>query len=204
MHRNIPELLVFFCLIFSDNKMLFFGLSFILYVLQLSRRNGFWHLCLVTPLAKLLPIIPPIKFLKIKSCVVLGIFNKSCPEQCCTHTRSPFLKVSKVTQMRMSNCAADIEKAIHYLSHGQLYSVQRVELLRGVYKLDSTLQNSSENHLITNLLSSSEISSIKNLNKEIVFLTINVVKTSEHFFEPLFLPLTSICIYDLYFLFFFS
>ena len=42
MHRNIPELLVFFCLIFSDNKMLFFGLSFILYVLQLSGRNGFF------------------------------------------------------------------------------------------------------------------------------------------------------------------
>ena len=41
MHRNIPELVHFFCLIFSDIKMLFFGLSFILYVLQLSGRNGF-------------------------------------------------------------------------------------------------------------------------------------------------------------------
>ena len=30
MHQNIPELQVFFGLIFSDNKMLFFGLSFIL------------------------------------------------------------------------------------------------------------------------------------------------------------------------------
>ena len=38
MHKNIAELLVFFCLIFSDNKMLFFGLWFILYV---SLRNGF-------------------------------------------------------------------------------------------------------------------------------------------------------------------
>ena len=41
MHRNIPELLVFFCLIFSNNKKLFFGLSILLYVLQLSERNGF-------------------------------------------------------------------------------------------------------------------------------------------------------------------
>ena len=31
-----------FCLIFSDMKMLFFGLSFILYVLQLSGKNGFY------------------------------------------------------------------------------------------------------------------------------------------------------------------
>ena len=29
-------------LIFSDSKMLFFGISFILYVLQLSGRNSFW------------------------------------------------------------------------------------------------------------------------------------------------------------------
>ena len=100
----------------------------------------------------------------------------------------------------MLNCGADIEKAIHYLWHCQLYSVQRVELLHGVYKLDSALQNSSENHLITNLSNSSEISSMKNLNKEIVFLIINFLKTSERFFEPLFG--TSICIYRLYFLFF--
>ena len=38
---SIPELLVFFCLIFCDNKMVFYGLSFILCVLQLSGRNGF-------------------------------------------------------------------------------------------------------------------------------------------------------------------
>ena len=102
--------------------------------------------------------------------------------------------------MGMLNCGADIEKAIHYLWHCQLYSVQRVELLHGVYKLDSALQNSSENHLITNLSNSSEISSMKNLNKEIVFLIINFLKTSERFFELLFG--TSICIYRLYFLFF--
>ena len=32
-----------FCLIFTDTKMLFFGLLFILYVLQLSGRNGHWY-----------------------------------------------------------------------------------------------------------------------------------------------------------------
>ena len=99
------------------------------------------------------------------------------------------------------NSGADIEKAIHYLWHCQLNSVQKVELLHGVYKLDFALQNSSEYHLITNLSNSSEISSMKNLNKEIVFLIINFLKTSEHFFEPLFW--TSICIYRLYFFFFF-
>ena len=40
MHQNTPELLVFFCL-FSNIRMLFFRLLFILYVLQLSGRNGF-------------------------------------------------------------------------------------------------------------------------------------------------------------------
>ena len=38
---------------------------------------------------------------------------------------------------------------------------------------------------------------MKNLNKEIVFLIINFLKTSEHFFEPL--SWTSICIYRLFF-----
>ena len=99
------------------------------------------------------------------------------------------------------NCGADIEKAIHYLWHCQLYSVQRVELLHGVYKLDSALQNSSENHPITNLSNGSEKSSMKNLNKKIVFLIINFLKTSERFFEPLFG--TSICIYRLYLFFFY-
>ena len=44
----------------------------------------------------------------------------------------------------MCNCIAAIETTIHYLLRCRLYSVQRVELLDGVYKLDSTPQNSSE------------------------------------------------------------
>ena len=44
----------------------------------------------------------------------------------------------------MCNYIAAIETTIHYLLRCRLYSVQRVELLDGVYKLDSTPQNSSE------------------------------------------------------------
>ena len=39
MHENIPELLVFFCLIFSHNKMLLFGLSFISYVTIVRKKR---------------------------------------------------------------------------------------------------------------------------------------------------------------------
>ena len=49
----------------------------------------------------------------------------------------------------MCNCCAAIETTVHYLLRCRLYSVQRVELLYGVYKLDSTLQNSSEDRLLT-------------------------------------------------------
>ena len=58
----------------------------------------------------------------------------------------------------MSNCggtaaaAAAAETTIHYFLRCRLYSVQRVELVNSVYKLDSTLQNSSEDHLLTVIL----------------------------------------------------
>ena len=42
----------FFCLIFSDIKVLFSGLLFTLYVLQLSGRNGFWILPWLEKLSK--------------------------------------------------------------------------------------------------------------------------------------------------------
>ena len=41
-----------FCLIFSDIKVLFSGLLFTLYVLQLSGRNGFWILPWLEKLSK--------------------------------------------------------------------------------------------------------------------------------------------------------
>ena len=44
----------------------------------------------------------------------------------------------------MCNCGAATERTIHYLLRCRLYSVQRAELLNNVYKLDSALQNSSE------------------------------------------------------------
>ena len=52
----------------------------------------------------------------------------------------------------MCNCGAATEATIHYLLRYQLYSVPRVELLDGVHKFDSTLQNSSEDQLLTVLL----------------------------------------------------
>ena len=43
----------------------------------------------------------------------------------------------------MCNCRPATETTIHYLLRSRLYSVSRAELLNGVYKLDSTLQNLS-------------------------------------------------------------
>ena len=66
----------------------------------------------------------------------------------------------------MCNCGAATETTIHYLFRCRLYSVQRAWLLNGVYKLDSTLQNSSEDQLLTVLLHGSE-KFVLNVNKEI-------------------------------------
>ena len=56
----------------------------------------------------------------------------------------------------MCNCGAATKTTIYYLFLYQLYSVQRAELLNGAYKFDSTLQNSSEDNLLTVLLYGSE------------------------------------------------
>ena len=55
---------------------------------------------------------------------------------------SEFYGIKLLTRLR--DYIAAIETTIHYLLRCRLYSVQRVELLDGVYKLDSTPQNSSE------------------------------------------------------------
>ena len=52
----------------------------------------------------------------------------------------------------MCNFGAATETAIHYLLRCQLYSVQRAELLNGIYKLDSKFQNSSKDQLLTDFL----------------------------------------------------
>ena len=57
---------------------------------------------------------------------------------------------------RGDNYDVGIEASIHYLLRCRFYSVQRVELLNDVYILDSTLQNSSEDQLLTVLLYGSE------------------------------------------------
>ena len=56
----------------------------------------------------------------------------------------------------MCNCGTATETTIHYLLRCRLYSVQRADLLDGVYKIDSTLQDSSEDQLLIALLYGSE------------------------------------------------
>ena len=85
----------------------------------------------------------------------------------------------------MCNCGAATETTIHYLLRCRVYSIQRVELLNGVYKSDSTLQNSSEDQLLTVLLYGSEKYAL-NVNKEILRLTISYLKASERFVQLLF------------------
>ena len=94
----------------------------------------------------------------------------------------------------MSSCGVAPETTIHYLLCYQLYSVPRVELLDSVHKFDSTLQNSSEDQLLTVLLYGSE-KYASNVNKEILRLTISYLKASERFVETLFLPTTFVFIY---------
>ena len=77
----------------------------------------------------------------------------------------------------MCNFGAATETTIHYLLPCRLYSVQRAELLNGVYKLDSTLQNSSEDQLLRDLLYGSK-KFVLNVNKEIIRLTISYLKVS--------------------------
>ena len=69
----------------------------------------------------------------------------------------------------MCNCIAATKTTIHYLLRYQLYSVPRAELVDGVHKFDSTLQNPSEDPLLTVLLYGSEkyASNIKKRNLKI-------------------------------------
>ena len=81
----------------------------------------------------------------------------------------------------MCICGAATEISIHYLLCYQLYSVPKVELLDGVHKFDSTLQNSSEEVL---LYCSEKYAS--NINKEILRVTISFLKAYERFVQTLF------------------
>ena len=85
----------------------------------------------------------------------------------------------------MCNCGAATKTTIHYLLRCRVYSIQRVELLNGVYKLDSTLQNFSEDQLLTVSLYGSEKYAL-NVNKEILRLTISYLKAPESFVQLLF------------------
>ena len=94
----------------------------------------------------------------------------------------------------MCNCGAVNEATIHYHLRCQLYSVKKAKLLDGIYKLDSTLQNSSEDQLLTFLLYGSEKFAL-NVNKEIIRLTISYFRASEHFVQRLFWPTTFVFFY---------
>ena len=100
----------------------------------------------------------------------------------------------------LCNCGAATENIIQYLLRCLLYSVQRTELLNGVYKLDSTLQNSSENQLLAILLHRSETFA-SNVNKEIIRLTISYLKASEHFVQPYFWSTILVFLFSFFFLF---
>ena len=82
--------------------------------------------------------------------------------------------------------------------HFRLYSVQRAELLDGICKLDSTLQNSAEDHLLTVLFYGSEKFALS-INKEIIRLTISYLKAYERFIQPLFWPTTFVLIFFSFF-----
>ena len=94
----------------------------------------------------------------------------------------------------MCNCSAATETTIHSLLCYRLHSAQRAELLDGLHKLHSTLQNSSEDQLLTVLLYSSEKYALS-VNKEIIRLNINFLKGSESFVKPLFWPTTFVFIH---------
>ena len=85
----------------------------------------------------------------------------------------------------MCNCGTVTETTIHYFLRCRLYSVQRADLLDGVYKVVSTLQNSSEDQLLTDLLYGSEKFALS-ANKEIIRLIISYLKASERFVQPFF------------------
>ena len=101
----------------------------------------------------------------------------------------------------MFNCGAATETTIHYFLDCWLYSVQRAELLDGICKLDSTLQNSSEGQLLTVFLYGSEKFAL-NINKKIIRLTISYLKASERFVQPLSWPTTHLYLFIYLFCFF--
>ena len=93
-----------------------------------------------------------------------------------------FSRLNEYKFRTMCNCGANIVITILHLLRCQRYSVQRLELLDGVYKLDSALQNPAENQPLSILLCGSEKFAL-NVNKEILNPTI---KASERFVESFF------------------
>ena len=85
----------------------------------------------------------------------------------------------------MCNCGAATETTVHYLLRCPLFSFLLYSVLLFRTLFSSTLQNSSEDHLLTVLLYGSEKYAL-NVDKEIIRLTINFLKASERFVQPLY------------------
>ena len=84
----------------------------------------------------------------------------------------------------MSSYSSEPETTAHFLLHYQNHVISRSKLLKNVYKLDQTLRNYDDDHLIHILLYGSEKFNF-NLNKEIIKLNICYLKDTEHFNESL-------------------
>ena len=85
----------------------------------------------------------------------------------------------------------------------QLFITSCVGDFDGAYKLDSTLQNSSEDQLLTVLLHGFEKFAL-NVNKKIIRLIVSYLKVSGRFVQSFFWPTTFVFIFFFLFFFFLS
>ena len=84
----------------------------------------------------------------------------------------------------MCSCGSEPETTAHILLRCQNHVMGRSKLLKNVCKLDQTLRNYDDDHLIHILLYGSEKLNF-NLNKEIIKLIICYLKDTEAFDECL-------------------
>ena len=85
----------------------------------------------------------------------------------------------------MCTCGHELETALQFLLHCNLYSTQKLELLNNVYILNPSLKSYSNENLLNILLYVSEDFTC-NMNKEILKATIKFLKISERFTGPFF------------------
>ena len=86
----------------------------------------------------------------------------------------------------MGSCGKELETALHYLLHCDLYSIYRLELLNDICALNESLKNSSEDNLLKILLYGAE-DFTSQMNSEILECTIKFTRKTDRFSGPLFL-----------------